>query len=236
MEPFDRGGRVTPMQTPTTCGRSDAQLDAWLDGDLDDEAARTLERHLQECASCREVTERARRVLAGLRSLPIDAPTESFFERALTSAAEPRPAARRSPRIVAVGFLGAFATTILTVILTGLNVRAPGPRPYAEGPSVALTLGEAKTVNLVFTAKSPLQDVAMSVELPAGIELAGHGAAREVDWRTRLSAGNNLLPLSLVAANGRGGSLVARLKHGQDEKVFVVNVRVEGNDARGVKL
>jgi hypothetical protein len=45
---------------------------------------------------------------------------------------EPRPRPTRAQRIVAAGFLGAFGLTILTVLLTGLWVRAPRSRPGVE--------------------------------------------------------------------------------------------------------
>lgn len=42
------------------------------------------------------------------------------------------PATQRPPRLVAAGFLLAFAASIATVVLTGLWVRAPAPEPAQE--------------------------------------------------------------------------------------------------------
>ena len=99
-----------------------------------------------------------------------------------------------------------------------------------------MRLHETKTVNLVFAAKTPLDNVVMRLELPPGLELAGHAAAHAVQWQTRLRAGNNVLPLKLVATEARGGRLVARLKHGDDEKVFVVDIIIHQRSNQGVTL
>jgi anti-sigma factor RsiW len=216
-----------------TCTRIDAELDDLLDGDLQGEARVELERHIDGCAVCAARVAQARAVEAALRARRVPGPSERFFERALASAAARRT---RGARLVAFGFLGAFATTVATVIFTGLWVHAPGSLPGPETPAVAMALHESRTVNLVFAAKNPLRDVGLIVELPAGIELAGYPNAREVTWSTRLSAGNNVLPLKLTASSGRGGRLVARLTHGKDERTFVVDVTVKQPIHQGVTL
>ena len=48
-----------------------------------------------------------------------------------------RPRPTRAQQITAWGFLGAFGLTIITVLLTGLWVRAPRPRAGAEPPPPA---------------------------------------------------------------------------------------------------
>jgi hypothetical protein len=51
-----------------------------------------------------------------------------------------RPRPTRAQRIVAAAFLGAFGLTMLTVLLTGLAVRAPRSRTgaYAPPPAAAV--------------------------------------------------------------------------------------------------
>ncbi len=217
-----------------TCDRITSRLDAFLDGELDAAAASELEHHAATCAQCGTRLRRARAIVAAMRRIEVPTPSEVFFERAVAGATAPRKRERQSPRLVAAGFLGAFATSILTVIVTGLWVRSPDSR--APVSQVTMTLHETKTVNLVFASRTSLEDVAMTVELPPGVELAHHAAARRVEWHTRLSAGNNVLPLELVAIEGRGGRLVARLEHGGDEKAFVVDVDVEPRSHQGARL
>ena len=147
-----------------TCNRIATDLDDFLDGHLDPEAAAELERHVAECPACQATLRHAQALLAAVRAQSVPGPSERFFERALAEATKPRPRGRQSARIVAAGFLGAFAATILTVIVTGLWVGAPRSRAPETTPEVAMSLHETKTVNLVFAAKNALGDVAMRVQ------------------------------------------------------------------------
>jgi hypothetical protein len=115
---------------------------------------------------------------------------------------------------------------MLTVVMTGLYVRSPGARRAPENPAVTLTVGEPRTINLVFGARAPVEDVELTVDLPPGIELATHPDERRVVSRASLAGGDNALPLTLVARSGRGGQLAARLRAGDAQKVFVVDVTV----------
>jgi hypothetical protein len=144
----------------------------------------------------------------------------------VSSDAAPRPRPTLAQRIVAFAFLGAFGLTMLTVVLTGLYVRSPSARRPLETPAVTLTIDEPRTINLVFGARSALADVELTVDLPPGIELATHPGERRVVSRAELAAGDNALPLTLVARSGPGGQLAARLRQGDDRKVFVVDVTV----------
>jgi hypothetical protein len=136
------------------------------------------------------------------------------------------PAPTLAQRLTAYTFLGAFGLTILTVILTGLWVRSPMARRVPETTAVTLTLDQPRTVNLLFKSRTALDAVQFIVELPPGIELDGHPGLRRVVWKTPLAAGNNLLPMELVARAGPGGALAARLRHGEDQKTFVVDLVV----------
>jgi hypothetical protein len=143
-----------------------------------------------------------------------------------TPAAPQRPKPTRAQRIVAFTFLGAFGLTMLTVVLTGLAVRSPSARRAPDVPAVTLTIGEPRTINLVFATRAPVTAVEFTVDLPPGIELAGQAGERRVVGRANLTAGDNALPLTLVARSGDGGQLAARLRHREDQKTFVVDVRV----------
>jgi hypothetical protein len=145
----------------------------------------------------------------------------------LSSEAAARPRPTLAQRIVAFAFLGAFGLTMLTVVLTGLYVQRPSARRALETPAVTLTIDEPRTINLVFGARFALADIELTLDLPPGIELVTHPGARRVVSRTELAAGDNALPLTLVARSGEGGQLAARLQQRNDRKVFVVDVSVE---------
>lgn len=138
----------------------------------------------------------------------------------------PRPKPTLAQRIVAFTFIGAFGLTMLTVVMTGLYVRSPNARRAPETPAVTLTIGETRTINLVFGARTPVDDIEFTVDLPPGIELAEHPGQRRVTGQAALAGGDNALPLTLVARGGEGGQLAARLRHRDEQKVFVVDVTV----------
>jgi hypothetical protein len=123
-------------------------------------------------------------------------------------------------------FLAAFAATMLTVVLTGLWVRSPSARRAPETTVVTLAIGEPRSINLVFDARAPVEQVELTVDLPAGVELAERPGVTRFVGQARLAAGSNVVPLQVVARSGRGGSLAARLRHGEEQKTFVVEVAV----------
>jgi hypothetical protein len=131
----------------------------------------------------------------------------------------------RGQRAAAFGFIGAFALTMLTVILTGLYVRSPRVRA-PETEVVTLTIGDPHLINLVFDSTATLSDVEFTVDLPVGVELEDYPGQRRVVGRAELADGHNVLPLTLVAREGSGGQLAARLRFGNDQKTFVVDLTV----------
>jgi hypothetical protein len=137
---------------------------------------------------------------------------------------EPTSAPPRSPRLVAWTFVAAFAASVVTVIYTGLLVKAPRTEISAALPVVEMAANEDRTVNLVFTSTEPVAEASLSVELPPGIELLGYPGQSQVRWSTRLDAGNNILPVTLVARGPVTGQIVARLRQGEQEKVFRVHI------------
>ena len=142
---------------------------------------------------------------------------------------QPSPSAARPThwqRVSAFAFLGAFGLTILTVILTGLEVRSPTARRAPETEVVTLAVAEPHTVNLVFTSRTQVDGVRFTVDLPTGIEVNGKAGVRRISWSAPHAAGANLLPLELVARAGGGGQLAARLQHGSSRKTFVVDVAI----------
>lgn len=150
--------------------------------------------------------------------------TEPPVESPQTSAQRPKPTLAQ--RIVAFTFLGAFGLTMLTVVFTGLEVRSPSARRAPATTVVALALGEPRVVNLVFDSPAPVGDVELTVDLPSGIELVDRPGERRVVWHTALTAGSNALPLTVVARGGTGGELAALLRHGDQRKIFVVELEV----------
>jgi anti-sigma factor RsiW len=204
------------------CDQFDNTLDDLLDGALGESDLSELEAHVEACPRCRQRLADARSLAARLQALPVEAPSDGFVQRALERAHTPKR--RRAPGLVAAGFLIAFAASVFTVIYTGLMVEAPNTELSAALPSVSMVVEERRVVNLVFASSSALDEVSLRIDLPAGVELAGYEGRSRVDWRTRLVAGRNVLPLELIATEPTEGQLIARLGHGESSKIFRVFV------------
>ena len=89
-----------------------------------------------------------------------------------------------------------------------------------------MALEEPRTVNLVFSSATELNDAVLTVNLPAGIEIEGFAGQREITWVTTLQAGKNILPLRLIATTPHGGELLARLEHDNRDRTFRIRVNV----------
>ncbi len=211
------------MEAEIACTEVDEVLDQYLDAEADGETRAALERHLARCAKCRWRLDLASGLREALRELPVEEPGAEFFAGALRRAQRPP----RGSRLAAAGFIGAFGLSIVTVLLTGLAVHAPRSRAVPQVAAVTLKPNRAQTVNLVFDSGTALDDVVVTVELPRGVELRGHELARRIEWDTKLVAGSNLLPLEIVATSGRGGELVARVRHDGSAKEFLVKLSVD---------
>lgn len=147
------------------CRQLAAEVDAYLDGDLDQVAASACRGHLRTCAACRDLADRQTRLRAALAELPPAEPPASLWAAidARLGAAEIADSRRGAlatgwSRLVAwlrpvawpvamVGSAGAIA--LVVVQLRGaaptqpLAVRAPVRASAAAAPSVQLALRDA---------------------------------------------------------------------------------------------
>lgn len=143
------------------------------------------------------------------------------------TASPPRRKPTRAQRAVAFTFLGAFAATMATVVLTGLHVRSPSARRELDTPTVTLAVGVPRTIDLAITPRPVTVDVEVTVDLPPGVELAMRDGGSRAVWQTRLAAGERAVPVMLVARSGRGGQLAAQLRQGEERRTFVFDLVVE---------
>ena len=212
-----------------TCQSIVPKLDDYLDGSLDRAETAEVEDHVGGCVSCRDLIERAGELRRIVAKLPIAGGGPDFLERALVAAAgesEPGRVRRGRPR----RHLGAIAAGLAIFTVLGWLLREPMVEPVSVGVAqVALAVEEPRTVNMVFASVEAVDGVSLTVSLPEGIELARYPGRNRVEWSTRLQAGNNVLPLELVALSGVGGELVATLRGDGKEKVFRIGIAVQSS-------
>ena len=212
-----------------TCNRLDNLLDDYLDGALDNKVADEVSAHVESCADCEKAVARARELQGLLReygdsSMPT--PEATFYDEALVQAAR---AGRKQQhkRSWMTGFGSAIAAGLAIWAVAAMFMSGPtNMAPAADVPLVAMSIEEPRTVNLVFSSATSLDDATLTVLLPEGVQIAGFEGQREITWMTSLNEGKNVLPLKLIAAFPTEGELLATLKHGEDDRVFRLRVNV----------
>jgi len=202
-------------------------IDDYLEGALDDAQMGQIDQHVGECADCQQLISsqrdlQKRLVDYGQSTMP--RPDTAFYDRAIARAAHAGTRQQRN-RWIMTGFGGAIAALFMAWIVSGVFFTAAGIDDPAI-PSVTMAMASPQTFNLVFASATPLIDASMTVTLPDGIEIEGFAGQREITWRTSLKAGNNILPLTLIATSPAGGELLATLQHEDDDKIFRLQVTV----------
>lgn len=173
-----------------------------------------------------DANKQDREVRKLLQDYPAPTPDEGFYERALVRATH-EGSKRQRNRWMMTGFGAAVAATIAAWVIGGVLLNEPQlPEADAPIPGVTIALAEPRTVNLVFASATALDSATLTVTLPDGIELDGFPGQREITWETSLSAGKNLLPLTLLAVTPTGGELLARLEHEDRDRTFRLRVDV----------
>ncbi len=149
-----------------------------------------------------------------------------FYDQALIRATH-EGSRRQRNRWLLTGFGAAIAATLAVWMIGSMLLPSPQlPDAGAAIPGVTIALEEPRTVNLVFASAAALDSATLTVSLPDGVELSGFPGQREVTWKTSLSEGKNLLPLTLVALKPTGGELLARLEHDERNRTFRLRLDV----------
>lgn len=205
------------------------QLEDYMDQALDPAVAHGLRAHVTGCDACQQVLAKERVLRQLLREygdLTMASPDATFFDRSLIVAArDGRKQQHR--RSWMTGFGSAMAAGLALWVVSSFWFSAPGPAPVESAvPTITMALLQEKTVNLVFSSASELQNATLTVLLPEGVEIAGYEGQRKITWMTDLSKGKNVLPLRLIGTLPTDGELLATLRHGEDDKTFRLRVDV----------
>ena len=209
------------------CKQLTNELDDYIDGQMDPAAKATLAAHIENCGDCRALLEDERQLRESLKDYGASRmphPDAAFFDRALAKAAQ-NGTRRQRNRWIMTGVGGTIAAGLVLWMLGGAFLNMP-VAPEAAIPSIAMTLEEPRDLNLVFSSATALANATMTVVLPPGVEVAGFAGQREITWITSLTAGKNVLPLTLIATSPQGGELMATLQHEGDDRTFRVQVIV----------
>lgn len=207
------------------CTDIQTQLDDYLDDDLLLSEHKAIERHIDGCSACQQSLEEARAIREALRTLPLEEASADFESRVF---AEVR---RQNSQSQNNRFMTGFATALAASVflwLTSMVIFAP--QQSVESPSVVtVAMHEARPVRLLFEAPSDIQQVTLSIELPANVELSGYPGRSQLSWNTSLKKGQNVLTLPVNAIEAGSGELVAQLSYGGKQKVYRLILKTTDN-------
>ena len=125
----------------------DEELNAYIDGELDDAARSRVEAHLESCAACREAVDELRMVSRALQALPGAQAPRSFALR--EADVEPMPARQAGRLAGATPLLGGVATVAFLAffVLVGVDVadRSSGGDASDSGMGTSAAITEQDT-------------------------------------------------------------------------------------------
>jgi len=240
--------------TQLDCTQVRAGIEDLLDGYLAGERAAELREHIVACQSCSRAHAASQALRAELGRLPVPAMRPGFAAEAFAAATRvprpveavhPAPAAHsprerrtpwrarwRRPELWIGAAVGAAAAAALVAVLWGVpqGGSAPGHAPgrVAE-PSpgeLQLSLYETREVGIAIDAATAMPGATLTITVAGGIDLAGFGERREVQWEADLDAGTNLLSLPIIAHSLEQGRLTALVEHGERAQRIEFAVRV----------
>ncbi len=207
------------------CTDIQTQLDDYLDNDLLINEQQNIELHINNCTACQQSLKDARAIREALNTLPFVEASADFETRVFAEVRKQNAHGNRNR------FIGGFATAMAaSVFLWVASTTIFAPQQSIVSPSViTIAMNEARPVRLLFEAPSDIQQVTLSIELPANVELIGHPGRSQLSWKTSLKKGQNVLALPINAIETGTGELVAQLSYGDKTKIYRLILKTTDN-------
>jgi hypothetical protein len=206
------------------CEDAISSFKSTTEGGSTDLESRKAAEHIAGCDECRD----ALMGIAALHKLrdqePVQVPAD-FFRQAMQSVTT-----NAKPQNTGFGFwhgmgIGAAVAASLTMaFMISFNTPSPQADSTSATPEFLIVMNEPRNVNIAIDAGRDLLGATVSVFLAGGVELAGYGNKREISWTTDLDKGVNHLQLPVIATDLHGGTVLVRLDHEGEQKVFLVNL------------
>ncbi|RMG52761.1 MAG: hypothetical protein D6717_11585 [Gammaproteobacteria bacterium] len=205
----------------TDCKTIQQRFDDYRAHALADGEANALEAHVQACPACREALEAHRAWSGALAGLPFEPPSADFEDRVMRAALD-RKKTRQHRRAFLAGFGTALAASLA---LAAVLLAWWQPQGGEALRVVEVQVAPQTPVRLVIRVDRPVQQASLVLELPEGVELAGHEGQQRLEWQAPLAAGNNILSLPVRMKGSATGELVARVRIDGRERAIRVRLR-----------
>lgn len=163
-----------------------------------------------------------------LKRIPAPEPRPEFVDRAFAKAtARTQPPRNRLSHLASrwetwIGALAGAAVAVVFMLILW-------PPMVSREPGITLALNEMRDIDVLIDSERALDDATIRVVATGSVVLDGFENEREIDWKTRLDPGANVLSLPVVARSTGAGQLVAVIEHGGRTRQVTVNLTVRGN-------
>ena len=207
------------------CTDTTTRLHQYLDGDLSAQAQQQFEYHINRCDACMDELNATRELRRALAELPVEPPRAGFEQRVLAEVHSHYPEPKHHAFVT--GFSSAVAAGLMLWVASLMFFQNGSP----DVSMVNLVVNQESTVRLMFDAAGDMDQVTLSLELPAHVELAGYSGKSQLHWQTRLQKGQNILTLPIRAVDHGKGELIAQLKYGDQSKTYRILMKTTNDGA-----
>lgn len=196
-----------------------------LDSGLVELESPEMQAHRSGCVACRRAAALKTESLAILRGLPEPPVPSDLSERIFDFI--PKDGAQRQ-HASRLSWALALAATLMLGVGIGMTLRwaaiTPDSGYQVRNGTIVVPIDTVTQVRIAMDAARPLEHVAFTVNVPAGMHLRGHPDERLVAWHGALAKGRNVLKLELVADRGTTGTLETDLQYGGHNSAYKVQV------------
>lgn len=164
-----------------------------------------------------------------LRRIPAPEPRPGFVDQALAKATGRAHPGHKVAHLVNrwETWVGAALGGALVAALL-LFVR---PQLSPAEPDITLALNEMRDVDVLIDSERALEGATIRIVASGSVALDGFDDEHEIDWRTHLARGSNMLSLPVVARSMGAGKLVAVVEHGGRTRRVTVNLSVRDTES-----
>ena len=198
-----------------------------LDAGLIDSASPQMQAHLAGCISCQRAAALKAESLTVLRGLPEPPVPSDLAERVFDFIPKDNRQQHRHSRLN-------WALSLVAMLMLGVGIGftfrwaaiAPDNNYQVRNGTIVVPADTVTQVRIALDAAQPLQHVAFTISVPAGMHLKGHAGEQQVAWNGALAQGRNVLNLQLVANRGTAGTLETHLQYNGYHSAYKVHVIV----------
>ncbi len=205
------------------CTDINTQLDAYIQDELTDQEKQAVDVHAASCTVCQQQLNDMQNLYRKLKQIPVEQASAGFEDRVFQAVRQQYPQHQRHG--FKTGFATAIAASLAVWVASTVFVPTAEIETQTESQEISLAVNDPQTVRLLFDAATDLDQVRLSIDLPANVELSGYPGQRALSWQTSLKKGQNVLALPVMAIENGRGELVAELDYGDKHKTFRLILR-----------